>query len=183
MERTALHVGDSPPVLIGADAIRQRVAELAEDLTRELAGTEPVVVGILTGAFMFVADLVREIGIPVEVDFIRAGSYGAARTSSGSVRLDPPGSLDWIGGRDIVFVEDILDTGRTLSAVVDHARELGARSVRSVVLLRKPLPPDCSETRIDAEHVGFDIGSRFVVGYGLDDGGKWRHLPYIGFVE
>ena len=184
MEYSHERVADRyPPVLIPADAVQRRVAELAEQLTRDLAGTLPVVVGVLTGAFMLVADLVRGIGTPVEVDFIRAGSYGEGRTSSGTVTLRPESALDWVGGRDLVFVEDILDTGRTLDAVVQMALANGARSVRTVVLLRKPVPAGISEARIEADYVGFDIESRFVVGYGLDDGGKWRHLPYVGYVD
>jgi hypoxanthine phosphoribosyltransferase len=172
-----------PPELISASSVQRRIRELAHEISGDYAGRNPVFIGVLTGAFIFVADLIREIQVPVEVDFIRANSYGNARVSSGAVRLSPETALDWVGGKDIIFAEDILDTGRTLNAVVDLAHTRGARSVASVVLLRKPAPQPAADTRIQPEYVGFDIESRFVVGYGLDDGGKWRNLPYVGYVD
>jgi len=177
--------GERPPVLIPEAAIRERVRALGEQITRDYQSldlvspdfTSPdlVVLGVLKGAFMFVADLVREIDLSVVVDFVSASSYGGERTSTGQVKLIP-GTWTDVEGRDVLVVEDVIDTGRTLDAIIAAVREHQARSVRTVALLRKPR----ARARID--YVGFDIDDRFVVGYSLDDAGKWRHLSYIGFV-
>lgn len=164
-----------PPVLLSEETIQRRIRELGAQITHDYEGRDPVVMGVLVGAFVFMADLVRSIRLPVHVEFVRASSYGNNRHSSGDVRLTP-GSWDEITGRDVLVVEDVLDTGRTLAAVIAALGRHGARSIRSVVLLRKP------QTLVGADYVGFDIDRHFVVGYGLDDGGKWRHLPYIGYV-
>jgi len=164
-----------PPVLIPEDVLQARIAELGAQLTCEYRGCHPLMLGVLVGSFMFMADLVRRIDLPVRVDFVRASSYGSTRTSSGQVEL-LPGPWHDLAGRDVLIVEDVLDTGRTLGAVVNAARENAARSVHTVVLLRKP------GACVNVDYVGFDIESRFVVGYGLDDGGSWRQLPYIGYV-
>lgn len=169
-----------PPVLIPEAAIRQRVRALGREITdyyaAEATNGELIVLGVLQGAFMFVADLVRQIDVPLVVDFVLASSYGEKRTSSGAVHL-APGSWPEVNGRDVLIVEDVLDTGRTLEAIVAAMRSSGARTVRSVALLRKP------GARIPLDHVGFDIDNRFVIGYGLDDAGRWRHLPYVGYVD
>jgi hypoxanthine phosphoribosyltransferase len=170
-------------VLLKREQVERRVKELGAEITLDYQGRTPVVIGVLTGAFMFVADLVRAIDLPVEVDFVRASSYGAARVSSGSVQLTPPTALDWVSDRDVIFAEDILETGETLKAVHELARTHGARTVRTAVLLRKPVDAPILAERIEPEYVGFDIERRFVVGYGLDDDGKWRHLPYVGTVD
>lgn len=172
-----------PLVLLDREQLLSRVEELGAEITHDYSGRTPVIVGVLTGAFMFVADLVRAIGLEIEVDFIRTSSYGANRFTSGTVKLIPPTALDWVEGRDIIFVEDILETGETLKAVCQLAEAHGAHTIRTAVLLRKPVDPAVEATRIEPDYVGFDIARRFVVGYGLDDGGKWRNLPYVGTVD
>jgi len=168
-------VADRPQVLLSRREIESRIAELGEDISRDYDGGGITVVGVLVGAFMFAADLVRAITVPVEIDFVRASSYGDGRTSSGRVEL-VPGTWQRVSGRDVLVVEDVFDTGRTFAAIVAELQNNGARSVRSAALLQKP------GTNVRADYVGFDIDDLFVVGYGLDDGGKWRNLPYVGFV-
>jgi len=167
-------------LLVSAAAISARVRALGEEISRDYrarAGDGPLVVlGVLRGAFMFVADLVRQIDVPMIVDFVRAGSYGDGRDSSGEVLLEL-GSWPDLDGRDVLVVEDVVDTGRTLQAILAAARAGNANSIRTVALLRKP------GALVELDYVGFDIDRRFVVGYGLDDAGKWRHLPYVGYVE
>jgi hypoxanthine phosphoribosyltransferase len=167
-------------VLIPEAVIRERVRALGEEITErylaEGADRELVVMGVLKGAFMFVADLVREIDLPMIVDFVGASSYGDGRSSCGEVHLNP-GSWVEVKGRDVLVVEDVLDTGNTLKAVVAALESHGARSVRTVALLRKP------GAKVAPDFVGFEIDGRWVIGYGLDDAGKWRHLPYVGHVD
>jgi hypoxanthine phosphoribosyltransferase len=169
-----------PPVLVAEEAIRERVRSLGSEITeyyaKHVTNGDLIVLGVLKGAFMFLADLVRYIDMSLVVDFVAASSYGEKRTSSGAVRL-APSSWPEAKGRDVLIVEDVLDTGRTLQAIVAAVKPSGARTVRTVALLRKP------GAHIRPDHVGFDIDDRFVVGYGLDDAGRWRHLPYIGYIE
>ncbi|HNZ39648.1 MAG TPA: hypoxanthine phosphoribosyltransferase [Candidatus Latescibacteria bacterium] len=170
-----------PEVLIPAEDIARRVTELGRKLSADYAtvdvgnagAEELVVLGVLKGAFMFLADLVRAVSIPIVVDFVRAASYGSGRVSSGDVRIEP---IAWPygEGRDVLVVEDVLDTGKTLDAVVRALEGFRPRSVKTLALLRKP------EAKWPVDYVGFEIEDRFVVGYGLDDAGKWRQLPYIG---
>ena len=178
-----MHDRDSrlPEILIPAEDIARRVTELGRKLSadytcavaRNVGAEELVVLGVLKGAFMLVADLARAISIPVVVDFVRAASYGSGRVSSGDVRIEP---IAWPygEGRDVLVVEDVLDTGKTLEAVVRALEEFRPRSVKTLALLRKPA------AKWPADYVGFEIEDTFVVGYGLDDAGKWRQLPYVG---
>lgn len=169
-----------PPVLIGEAAIRERVRALGREITAHYAARdadgELIVLGVLKGAFMFVADLVREMDVPMVVDFVRVSSYGDGRTSTGSVEF-APGPWPQVSGRDVLVVEDVLDTGRTLAVIRSAMESQGARNVRTVALLRKP------GANVSVDHVGFDIDGRFVIGYGLDDAGRWRQLPYVGYVD
>lgn len=166
--------------LISAKAIAARVEGLAAEITRAFAGTDKlVVVGLLRGSFVFVADLVREIDLPVEVDFLEASSYGNAMTSSREVRIlkDLTGE---IAGRDVLVVEDIVDTGFTLSHVLAHLRARGPRRLEVCALLDKP---SRREVEIAATWTGFTIPDEFVVGYGIDYAQRNRNLPYIGAVR
>jgi hypoxanthine phosphoribosyltransferase len=167
-----------PPVLIPADAIARRVASLGDELGAALRGAErPLLLVLMDGAFVFAADLARTLHRPdLELRFVRAASYGAGTSSSGTVDLQPLGDLH---GRTVVLVDDILDTGRTLAAASGAALAAGALRVLVCVLLDKPArrAPGGLAT---ADLVGFTIPDRFVVGYGLDHAGRWRQLPYIG---
>lgn len=169
----------SPPVLISEAAIQDRVTELAEQISRDYAGKGPLLlVGVLRGAFIFMADLARRLTVPVQIDFIAVSSYGDSSTS-GAVRLilDLRKSIE---GRHVLVVEDIVDTGYTIEYL---RRTLSARrpaSLRVCALLRNP---DRLQIDVPLGYVGFDIPNVWVVGYGLDLGDAHRNLPYIGVVE
>jgi hypoxanthine phosphoribosyltransferase len=166
--------------LISAKAIAARVEALAAEITAHFAGTKKlVVVGLLRGSFVFIADLVREIDLPVEVDFLEASSYGNATESSREVRIlkDLAGE---IAGRDVLVVEDIVDTGFTLHHVVAMLRARRPKRLEVCALLDKP---SRREVEIRATWTGFEIPDEFVVGYGIDYAQRNRNLPYIGKVR
>ncbi len=162
-------------VLIPEDAIRERVREIATELNADFTGRIFTVVGILTGSLIFLADLVRRLEHRHQIGLLQASSYRGTATTPGILVLNT-GLLPEIRGRHILLLDDILDTGATLSQVVAHLHGLGAASVKTCVLLRKigrqtvPFEPD---------YVGFSIPDAFVVGYGLDFNDDYRHLPYI----
>lgn len=158
------------------DEIRQRVVEMGREITAAYpAGDDLLVLGLLKGSFIFVADLVREIQRPLHVDFLMASSYGNATESSGHVRLvhDPEADL---AGRHVILVEDIIDSGTTINKLIPLLRERGPKSLELCALLHKRIAPDLV---LDARWVGFDAPREFLVGYGLDHGEDYRHLPFI----
>jgi hypoxanthine phosphoribosyltransferase len=163
-------------VLIDARQLARRVPELAADLRRDAGADTPIhLVGVLQGAFVFLADLMRAIDGPVSCDFIAVSSYGDSTTSSGEVRLTK--DLDHrIEGRYVVIVEDIVDTGVTLAYLQDILRARAPRSLRTMCLLRKR---GSRRADVAVDYVGFDIDDRFVVGYGLDWNEQYRQLPHI----
>lgn len=168
-------------VLIPADEIAARVVALGAQITSDYHAENnvPHLICVLKGGCMFLSDLMRSIWLPVTIDFIAVSSYGTETSSSGEVRMtkDLDQSLD---GRDVLFVEDIVDTGLTLSYLTDTFRRRGARSVKIAALLSKP-----ARRRIEVpiDYVGFEIPDEFVVGYGLDHAERYRNLPYIGVVR
>ena len=166
--------------MISAKAIAARIEALAVEITRAFKGTDKlVVVGLLRGSFVFIADLVRELDLPVEVDFLEASSYGDSMESSREVRIlkDLRGE---IAGRDVLVVEDIVDTGFTLSHVLKILEARARRKLETIALLDKP---SRRETDIRATWTGFEIPDEFVVGYGIDYAQRNRNLPYIGKVR
>ena len=166
--------------MISAKAIAARIEELAREIEGAFAGTEKlVVVGLLRGSFIFIADLVREIDLPVEVDFLEASSYGDAMTSSREVKIlkDLRGE---IAGRDVLVVEDIVDTGHTLAHVVHVLSARGPKRLETIALLDKPTR---REVDVKASWTGFEIPDEFVVGYGIDFAQSNRNLPHIGAVR
>ncbi len=166
--------------MISAKAIAARVEELAAEITAAFRGTDKlVVVGLLRGSFVFIADLVRELDLPVEVDFLEASSYGNAMESSREVRIlkDLRGEIE---GRDVLVVEDIVDTGHTLRHVLTLLRSRKPRRIETCVLLDKP---SRREVEIRATWTGFEIPDEFVVGYGIDYAQRNRNLPHIGRVR
>jgi hypoxanthine phosphoribosyltransferase len=168
------------PVLIGADAIRDRVAELAAEIRRD-AGPDTCVhlVAVLKGAFIFLGDLLRAFDGPVTCDFLGVASYGSGRTSSGQVQLTK--DLDHpLEGRYVVLVEDILDTGLTLAYLRDILGARNPQALQTACLLNKP---SRRKTDVRADYVGFEIEDRFVVGYGMDLDEAYRNLPYIGVLD
>jgi hypoxanthine phosphoribosyltransferase len=166
--------------MISAKSIAARVEELARDIGVEFEGTDKlIVVGLLRGSFVFIADLVRELDLPVEVDFLEVSSYGSAMESSREVRIlkDLRGE---IAGRDVLVVEDIVDTGFTLAHVLEFLRGKKPRRLETIALLDKP---SRREIEIRATWTGFEIPDEFVVGYGIDYAQRNRNLPHIGKVR
>lgn len=167
-----------PEPLITAEQIDERVGEIAADLDRVYADAgEVLILGVLRGAYMFLADLSRRLTVPRRVDFIALSSYDGA-SSSGGVRLIMDARVS-LAGRHVLIVEDILDTGRTLSYLLRLFRARGPASLRTCVLVRKPNP----KVEVDVDYVGFDIPDEWVVGYGLDFDDHYRALPYIGTLD
>jgi hypoxanthine phosphoribosyltransferase len=174
------HVADDvAEILIEADAIAVRVRELATEITRDYAGKDLVLVSILKGALPFLADLMRQIPLPLSLDFLEVSSYGASTESSGVVRVLKDLAHP-IEGRDVLVVEDVIDTGLTLNYVLDHLRAQRPASLRLCTLLdkaaRRIVP-----LRID--YRGFDLPDKFVIGYGLDYAERYRNLPFIGVLR
>jgi len=166
--------------LISAKAIAARVEALAAEISAHFRGTDKlVVIGLLRGSFIFIADLVRELDLPVEVDFLEVSSYGNAMESSREVRIlkDLRGEIE---GRDLLVVEDIIDTGRTLRHVLDILSTRHPKRVEVCALLDKP---SRREVDVKAKWVGFEIPDKFVVGYGIDYAQRNRNLPHIGAVR
>jgi len=166
-------------IAFGADQISARVRELGREIGDTYAEGELLVLGLLKGSFIFLSDLVREIRRPLQVDFIVAASYGDATVSSGTVRLvyDPETTLE---GKHILLVEDIVDSGRTLSRLMDLLSERNPRSLEVCALLHKHI---AEHLRYPTKFVGFDAPNEFLVGYGLDHAENFRHLPYIASLQ
>ena len=168
---------DLGDVLVSEADLQRRVVELGAEITADYAGRQaPLLVAVLKGAFVFLADLARAIDAPVEVDFMAVSSYGNATESSGVVRmlkdLDAP-----IEGRDVLIVEDIIDSGLTLSWLKTNLESRGTASVEICTAFRKP---DAAQVPVEVRYVGFDIPNEFVVGYGLDYAERYRNLPFVG---
>ena len=165
--------------LVGAEELQRRVAELGAEINRDYAGRDLVMIGVLKGAVLFLADLMRELEIPCEVDFMAVSSYGSSTDSSGVVRIlkDLDAS---IGGRDALLVEDIVDPGLTLHYLLKNLRARDPRSLEVCALLTKP-----ERRRIDLpiRYVGFEIPNRFAIGYGLDHGQRYRNLRYVAALQ
>ena len=166
--------------MISAKSIAARVETLAKEISEHFKDTDKlVVVGLLRGSFIFIADLVRELDLPVEVDFLEASSYGNATESSREVRIlkDLRGEIE---GRDVLVVEDIVDTGHTLHHVLHLLKARSPGRLKTCALLDKP---SRRETDVKADYIGFEIPDEFVVGYGIDYAQRNRNLPYIGAVR
>jgi hypoxanthine phosphoribosyltransferase len=163
-------------ILVQRDELEHRVRELAAEISSDYADKELLLVGVLKGAVFFLADLMRHLEVVCEVDFMAVSSYGASTDSSGVVRilkdLDAP-----IEGRDVLIVEDIVDSGLTLSWLAGNLRSRGPASLAVCAMLRKP---GSAQMHVDVRYTGFDIGDEFVVGYGLDYAQRYRNLPFIG---
>ncbi len=166
-------------IVYTADDIARRVRELGAEITTAYPDGDLLVLGLLKGSFIFVSDLVRQVRRPLQIDFLVASSYGDNTVSSGNVRLlyDPETRLE---GRDILLAEDIVDSGRTLTRLVDLLRARNPRSLEICALLHKHI---ASELRHPVRFVGFDAPTEFLVGYGLDHAENFRHLPYIASLQ
>ena len=166
-------------ILIDAERLQGRIRELGEEITGDYAGRELLLVGVLKGAVFFRADLMRTIGVPCEIDFMAISSYGASTDSSGVVRILKDLDIN-IEGRDVLVIEDILDSGLTLSYLV---RNLESREPASLAVCALLTKPERREIDVDVRYVGFEIPNRFVIGYGLDFAERYRNLPYVGVLD
>jgi hypoxanthine phosphoribosyltransferase len=168
-----------PKVLITQDKIRQAVAKLAGEIRRDYQGKQPLLIGILKGSFVFMADLIRELGLPIEVDFVKLSSYGSGKKTSGKVKI-VQGLKMSIKGRDVLVVEDIVDTGLTASFLMDHLRKKKPASLRLCALIDKPAR---HEVPLTIDYLGFTVPDKFIVGYGIDWNEKFRYLRDICFID
>ena len=166
-------------VLVTAEELQRRVVELGEEISRDYAGRSLLLVGVLKGAVFFLSDLMRFIEIPVEVDFMAVASYGSATDASGVVRIlkDLDAAIE---GRDVLIVEDIVDSGLTLQYLMRNLGSRGPRTLEVCALLTKP---QRRKVELPTRYVGFEIPDRFVVGYGLDYGERHRNLPFVAVLE
>jgi hypoxanthine phosphoribosyltransferase len=170
---------DIEATLISAEDIQAKITELAGIIDADYAGRELLLVGVLKGACMVMADLARAITLPVQLDFMAVSSYGSGTRSSGVVRILKDLDRD-ITGKDVVVVEDIIDSGLTLSWLLRNLSSRGPASVEVLALLRKP---DAAKVDVPVRYMGFDIPNEFVVGYGLDYAERYRNLPYVGTLK
>lgn len=172
-------LNDVKEVLVSEENLEKKVIELADKITKDFAGKNLVVIGVLKGANVFVADLIRKINIPIALDFMAISSYGSSTESSGVVKILKDLDED-IEGRHVLVVEDIIDTGLTLSYLTENLKSRGAKSIDICTLLDKP---DRRKAHIDVKYKGFDIPDEFVVGYGIDFNEKYRNLPFVGILK
>ena len=162
-------------VLLSAEQIQKRVGEMARQIGDDYGGQPITIVGVLTGSLIFLADLVRRLDLPLRIGLIQASSYRGSATAPGALRLGPDLIPD-VRGRHVLLLDDILDTGQTLTHLVGHLRELRPLSVKVAVLLRKR---GRQKVALEPDYHGFDIPDAFVVGYGLDHNDEYRNLPHI----
>jgi hypoxanthine phosphoribosyltransferase len=169
-------IGD---ILVGAEDLSRRVRELAEEISRDYADKDLLLIGVLKGAVFFVSDLMRYLDIPVEVDFMAVASYGSATRSSGVVRIlkDLDAAIE---GRDVLIVEDIVDSGLTLQYLL---RNLAGRNPRSLEVCALLVKPERRKVDLATRYVGFEIPDRFAIGYGLDHAERYRNLPYVAALD
>ncbi len=168
-----------PRVLIPQDKIKQAVVKLAAEIRQDYQDKQPLLIGILKGSFVFMADLVREIGLPVEVDFVKLSSYGSSTETSGKVKV-VQGLKTPIKGRDVLVVEDIVDTGLTVSFLMDYLHKKKPASLRLCALTDKP---SRHEVPVTIDYLGFTVPDKFIVGYGIDWNEKFRHLRDICYID
>ena len=173
------HERDIDRILVSQDEIEATLAAMGKQITADYEGKKLLLVGVLKGAFVVMADLSRHIRLPLQFDFMAVSSYGSATKTSGVVRILKDLDRD-INDRDVLIVEDIVDSGLTLSWLLRNLRSRGPASVEVCTLLRKP---DAAKVEIDVRYVGFDIPNEFVVGYGLDFAERYRELPYVGVLK
>ncbi len=170
---------DVAEILVGEDELRARVAALGAQVSADYEGRDLLLVGVLKGAVFFMADLMRCLTVPCEIDFMAISSYGAATDTSGVVRILKDLDIN-IAGRDVLVVEDIIDSGLTLSYLMRNLRARKPASLEICALLTKP---ERREIDVPVRYVGFEIPNRFAIGYGLDFGERYRNLPYIGVLH
>ena len=170
---------DVSEVLFSEEQLAARVRELGAEITEDYKGESILLIGILKGSVPFMADLMRKIDLDVEIDFMSVSSYGGATSSSGVVKILKDLDSD-IKGKNVIIVEDIIDSGLTLAYLKNYLNARGPKSLRIVTLLDKP-----SRRKVDirSDYVGFEVNDQFIVGYGLDADQKFRHLPYVSWIK
>ncbi len=166
-------------ILFSHDEIKATVRRLAAEIKKDYQARDPLLIGILTGSFMFMADLIRLLDFPLEVEFVRLSSYGRGRQSSGKVRV-VKGLTSSVKGRDVLIIEDIVDTGLTTSFLLDYLRKKKPASLKLCALTDKP---SRRQTPVIIDYLGFTVPDKFLVGYGLDWDEKFRNLPDICYLE
>ncbi len=170
---------DIQKVLLTEEQIQNRIRELGEELTREYADKNPVIVGVLKGVVVFYADMIRQIRVPCQIDFMWLSSYSGTNSAGMTVRQDLTADIT---GRHVLILEDIFDTGNSLSYTVEHLKQKNPASLKICTLLDKPERRKPGVT-LQADYVGFTIPNEFVVGYGLDYNERYRNLPFIGILK
>ncbi len=166
-------------MLFSEDEIKQAVARLAAEIRQDYQGKQPLLIGILKGSFVFMADLIRQLELPVEVDFVKLSSYGAGKETSGKVKV-VHGLKTPINSRDVLVIEDIVDTGLTLSFLLDYLRKKNPASLKLCALTDKP---SRRQVPVTINYLGFTVPDKFIVGYGIDWNEKFRYLPDICFID
>ena len=172
-------INDIERVLFSQQELQSKVNELGARITKDYEGKEPIFVGVLKGCFVFMADLMRAVNLPCQIDFMAVSSYGKGTTSSGEVQINKDLSYD-IAGRDIIIVDDILDSGVTLNYLIGYLNHRNPKSIRIVTLFDKP---SRRKAPVKADYFGYEVPDAFIVGYGLDYAEKYRNLPYIGILK
>ena len=170
---------DLERIMFDEATLKAKVAELGAVITEEYRGKNPLMVGILNGAMVFYTDLIRQVRIPIETDFMRVSSYGAASVSSGNVKIKKDLDVDIIG-RHVIVVEDIIDSGNTMAALLKYLSNRGAASVKLGALFSKP---SRREVEVKIDYLGWEIPDEFIVGYGLDYAERYRNLPEVGILK
>lgn len=173
--------GDMQKVMIQADELKQRVAELGAQISADYMGKNLLMLSVLKGSVVFMADLMRSVTVPAEIEFMAVSSYGAGTETSGVVKIVKDIDIP-LAGKDLLLVEDILDSGKTLSYLKELLAGRGPASIRIVTLLDKPARR-ATDTGIKPDYVGFTVPDEFIVGYGLDYAEYYRNLPYIGVLK
>jgi hypoxanthine phosphoribosyltransferase len=178
-ERVVLSGDKKIKVLIDEKALSKRVKELGREITRDYSDKDPVLVSVLRGSFIFIADICREMKIPVTFDFMAVSSYGNSKVSSGIVRITKDLEFS-IENKEVLIIEDIVDSGRTLNYLIKNLEARNPKNIEVCALLDKNVP---RKTENEVKYKGFDIPNKFVVGYGLDLNEKYRNFPFIGYIE
>lgn len=170
---------DIESILLTEEQLQKRIREMGQEISRDYADRNPIFIGVLKGCFMFMADLVRNVDVPCSIDFMAVSSYGNSTTTTGAVKITKDLRED-IEGRDVVIVEDILDSGVTLHYLTGFLQNRRPASITIATLLDKPAR---RKAEVYAKYAGFEVPDAFVVGYGLDYAEKYRNLPYIGILK
>jgi len=168
-----------PQVLFTRDEIEAAIKKLAGEISQDYNGKHPLLIGVLKGSFIFMADLIRHLNFPLEVEFIKLSSYGRGRSTPGKTKV-VQGLRSKVRGRDIIIIEDIVDTGHTIAFLLDYLRKKKPASLKLCALTDKP---SRRQVPVSIDYLGFTVPDKFIVGYGLDWAEKFRYLPHIGFVE